>query len=209
MLVSAALVVAVVLHIGVSSLLTTLLLAIIVPVWLLVIYFFRDPNRKIHGEPDIVLGPGDGEVIEIVTGREEIYLQAEAVRISMFLSVLDVHVQRVPVSGSVREIDHQPGRFLQAFRPEASDVNEHIAMVLDSDYGPILVKQIAGILARRCVNTLRPGDVVERGQRFGLIRFGSRIDLFLPIDARIMVKVGDKVTGGVTAVARLKVIGAS
>lgn len=173
--------------------------------WLLILYFFRDPNRTIAVKPGLVLGPGDGEVVEITTMMEENYLQAETIRMSMFLDITDVHVQRVPLAGTVTLVKHQPGKYLQAFKPEASDVNEYIAMVTESaEYGRILTKQIAGILARRCVNYLKPGDKVETGQRFGLIRFSSRVDLFLPPDADMLVKVGDKVIGGITPIAQLK-----
>lgn len=172
--------------------------------WLLILYFFRDPNRTIDAKPGLVLGPGDGEVVEIVTETEGRYLQAEVIRMSMFLDITDVHVQRVPLAGEVLLVQHQPGKFLQAFRPEASEVNEYIAMVTESTgYGRILTKQIAGILARRCVNYLKPGDTVQTGQRFGLIRFSSRVDLFLPLTAQMLVKVGDKVAGGITPIAQL------
>jgi phosphatidylserine decarboxylase len=172
--------------------------------WLLILYFFRDPNRQVVNEPGCVIGPGDGEVVEIVHEREEQYLQADAIRISMFLDITDVHIQRIPLSGQVKLVRYQPGKFLQAFRPEASDVNENIAMVIEGEYGRILIKQIAGILARRCVNKMRPGDIVQTGQRFGLIKFSSRLDLFLPPDAQLLVTIGDKVYGGLTPIAQLK-----
>jgi phosphatidylserine decarboxylase len=173
--------------------------------WLLILYFFRDPNREIDAKPGLVLGPGDGEVVEITAETESRFLQAKVIRMSMFLDITDVHVQRVPLAGTVTRVQHQPGKFLQAFRPEASEVNEFIALVIDSEgYGRILTKQIAGILARRCLNYLKPGDIVQTGQRFGLIRFSSRVDLFLPPTAQMLVKVGDKVTGGITPIAQLK-----
>ena len=114
----------------------------------------------------------------------------------MFLDVTDVHVQRVPLGGKVTVVDHVPGKKLQAFRPEASTENEFIAMGLDTPYGEILVKQIAGILARRCVNYASVGDSLTTGQRYGLIRFGSRIDLYFPTDAELLVEIGDRVYGG-------------
>jgi phosphatidylserine decarboxylase len=171
--------------------------------WLLILYFFRDPNRQVTDAPGQVIGPGDGEVVEISHEREDKYLQADVIRISMFLSVTDVHVQRVPLGGKVTLVDHQPGQFLQAFKPEASEVNEYIAMVTESVYGSVLIKQIAGILARRCVNYAQPGDSVITGQRFGLIRFSSRLDLFLPPHAQLLIKVGDKIIGGLTPIAHL------
>jgi phosphatidylserine decarboxylase len=172
--------------------------------WLLILYFFRDPNRQVIDEPGCVIGPGDGEVVEIVREHEKRYLQADTIRISMFLDITDVHIQRAPLGGKVTLVQHQSGKFLQAFRPEASDVNEYIAMVIEGGYGRILIKQIAGILARRCVNKMQPGDVIHTGQRFGLIKFGSRLDLFLPPSAQILIAVGDKVYGGLTPIAQLK-----
>lgn len=184
---------------------TGIFLFLATALWLLILYFFRDPNREVVNEPGLVIGPGDGELVEIVHEREERYLQAEVVRVSMFLSVTDVHIQRVPLGGRVTLVDHQPGKFLQAFRPEASEVNEFIAMVTESEYGRVLIKQIAGILARRCVNYAQPGDALQTGQRFGLIRFGSRLDLFLPPNAQLLVKIGDKIAGGLTPIAQLKI----
>jgi phosphatidylserine decarboxylase len=182
---------------------TGLLLTLITGLWGLILYFFRDPNRQTVDEPGLVVGPGDGEIVEIAPFTEFTYLQEETIRVSMFLSVTNVHIQRVPLGGKVTIVDHRPGRYLQAFRPEASDVNEYIAMVTESEYGRVLIKQIAGILARRCVNYAQPGDTVRTGQRFGLIKFGSRLDLFLPTHAKILVKVGDRITGGITPIAQL------
>lgn len=184
--------------------LTALLLWLMSAVGLLVLYFFRDPNRQVIDQPGLVIGPGDGEVVDIVREPEPRYLQIEAIRVSMFLSVTDVHVQRAPLGGTVTLVDHRPGQFLQAFKPEASQVNDHISMVIETKYGRILIKQIAGILARRCVNYAQPGDTLTTGQRFGLIRFGSRLDLFLPPSAKLLVKVGDKVYGGLTPIAQLE-----
>lgn len=183
--------------------LSRLLGALATGVWLLVLYFFRDPNRRPVTEPGLVVSAGDGEVVAIVREREEVFLGREAIRVSVFLSILDVHVQRAPIGGKVTMVEHRPGKFLQAFRPEASTENEFIAMRIETPYGEVLVKQIAGIMARRCVNYARPGQQIATGQRFGLIRFGSRVDLFLPPDARILTAVGAKVRGGVDPIARL------
>ncbi len=194
---------AVFLYVRCKNLGTGVFLSLISGLWLIILYFFRDPKRQTLNEPGLVVGPGDGEIVEITPFHELKYLQENTVRISMFLSVTDVHVQRVPLGGKVTLVDHRPGKKLQAFRPEASDVNEYIAMMTESEYGRVLVKQIAGILARRCVNYMQPGQSVTTGQRYGLIRFGSRIDLFLPTNANILVKVGDRVTGGITPIAQL------
>lgn len=184
--------------------LTRLLHWLTTAVWLLILYFFRDPTRRFSGDPALFLSPGDGEIVDIVYGRENDYLRTDVVRISIFLSIFDVHVQRVPIAGRVTAVDHHPGKFLEAFKPEASEVNEHITMQMETAHGPILVKQIAGILARRCVNYLQPGQQVGRGQRLGLIKFSSRVDIFLPRNAQLLVAVGDKVYGGLTPVARLQ-----
>lgn len=187
-----------------SNILTNSLFWLITPLWLLILWFFRDPNRTPMVEDGLLVSPGDGEVVEIIREPEKRYLNDDTIRISIFLSVLDVHIQRVPISGRVTLVDHRPGQFLQAFRPEASEVNEYIAMITESEYGRVLTKQIAGILARRCVNHAQVGDWLTTGQRFGLIKFSSRVDLFLPTDAELVVRVGDKVYGGLTPIARLK-----
>ena len=172
-------------------------------VWLLILYFFRDPNRRPVSVPGLVVSAGDGEVMAIVREREEEFLRQATMRISVFLSILDVHVQRAPIDGRVTMVEHRPGKFLQAFRPEASTENEYIATTIETPYGDVLVKQIAGIMARRCVNYTQPGRRVAKGQRFGLIRFGSRVDVFVPAGAQILTAVGHHVQGGLTPIARL------
>jgi len=186
-----------------GGLLVDIILFIVALVAFVVLYFFRDPNREVVRQAGIVLSPADGKVVSISREHEPIYLQDTAVRVSIFLSVLDIHVQRVPLDGKVLRVDHKPGRFLQAFKPEASEVNEYIAMLLETSYGPVLVKQIAGILARRCVNFAEVGERVWMGERFGLIKFGSRVDLFLPLRAEILVKEGEHVYAGLTPLARI------
>jgi len=185
------------------NLFSRLLAAASTGVWLLILYFFRDPNRRPVTAPGLVVSAGDGEVVAIAKEQEEEFLRCQAQRISVFLSILDVHVQRAPIAGTVTMVEHRPGKFLQAFRPEASTENEFVAMTIKTPYGDVLVKQIAGIMARRCVNYARPGQRVATGQRFGLIRFGSRVDIFLPPGAEILAAVGDHVRGGVTPIARL------
>ena len=160
--------------------------------------FFRDPERTIPQTPGAVVSPADGRV-------HEIEMAAGHHRISIFLSVTDVHVNRAPYGGKVTEVTYRPGRFVPAYRAEASRENESNHMTLDTPHAVIAVKQIAGILARRIVCRARLGDVLERGQRYGLIRFGSRTDLSLPADADVIAQVGDKVRGGETILAYLKV----
>ncbi len=191
------------LHLRARNPFTKALLTLATGLWLLILYFFRDPNRQPPPTPGLVVSPADGEIVAIIRERESHFLQDDTIRISIFLSITNVHVQRAPLAGSVTMVEHRPGQFLQAFRPEASDINEFIAMVIQTPYGRILVKQIAGILARRCVNYLHVGDSVQTGQRFGLIRFSSRVDLYLPPDAQLLVSIGDKVTGGITPIAQM------
>lgn len=160
--------------------------------------FFRDPERIIPQTPGAVVSPADGRVHEIEwkEGRR---------RISIFLSVTDVHVNRAPYAGKVTAVIYKPGRFIPAYRAAASHENESNRMTIDSSEAVIDVKQIAGILARRIVCRAHPGDRLRRGQRYGLIRFGSRTDLFLPADADVVARVGDRVRGGETILAYLKV----
>ena len=160
--------------------------------------FFRDPERVIPQTPGAVVSPADGRV-------HEIEMEAGCRRISIFLSVTDVHVNRAPYAGKVTGVIYKPGRFVPAYRSEASRENESNRITIDGPHAVIGVKQIAGILARRIVCRARPGDVLERGQRYGLIRFGSRTDLFLPADADVVAQIGDKVRGGETILAHLKV----
>lgn len=186
----------------IPSWLTGILLVLTLVAWIVILYFFRDPDRVILDQPGLVVGPCDGEVMSIELLKENRYLNVETIRISIFLSIFDVHVQRAPFSGDITLVDHQPGKFLQAFRPEASEINEFIAMQVETPFGKLLVKQIAGILARRCVNYAKPGDQIKIGQRFGHIKFGSRVDLFLPPQAKVQIQVGDKVYGGLTPIAQ-------
>ena len=170
-----------------------------------VIYFFRNPERM----PDstsagAILAPADGRVTAIERVDEPHYLQGPAWRISIFLSLFDVHVQRSPCAGTVRLLRYRPGSFVPANSRQAH-LNESNLIGLESQHGPVAVIQIAGILARRIVCWLSLGDTLARGQRLGLIRFGSRVDLLLPIEAQVLVQVGQQVYGGQTLVAQWKV----
>ena len=160
--------------------------------------FFRDPERAVPQIAGAVVSPADGRVHEIETeqGRR---------RISIFLSVTDVHVNRAPCAGKVNEVVYKPGRFVPAYRAAASRENESNRVTIGTPDATIDVKQIAGILARRIVCRVRPGDILEKGQRYGLIRFGSRTDLLLPADCDVVAQVGDKVRGAETILAYLKV----
>ncbi len=160
--------------------------------------FFRDPERIIPQTPETIVSPADGRVMEIVPEN------TQTRRISIFLSLWDVHINRAPYSGVVRSVVYTPGKFLAAYRQEASLVNEANTVTIADHGREFIVKQIAGVLARRIVCRVRPGETLEKGQRYGLIRFGSRTDLLLPATAEIAVQVGDVVRGGETVLAFLK-----
>lgn len=170
---------------------------------LFVLWFFRDPVRRAPAATDVVVAPGEGRVIEIREIHEPSFLQATARRITIFLSVFDVHVQRAPVGGKVEHKDYKPGKFLVAWLEKASEDNEQASLGITTPNGRVLVKQIAGLVARRIVTDNSVGDTVERGQRIGIIRFGSRVDLFVPLDWELTCKVGDRARVGATPLARV------
>ncbi|MCI0548352.1 MAG: phosphatidylserine decarboxylase family protein [Candidatus Rokubacteria bacterium] len=163
--------------------------------------FFRDPERSVPQIPGAVLAPADGRVMTIAEVNDPFV--GPAVRVSIFLSPLDVHVNRAPVAAVVRSVESVGGRFLPAYRVEASEVNERCTLGLEGDRGRVTVRQIAGVLARRIVCRVRPGDKLEAGERFGLIRFGSRTDLVLPRGSAVSVRTGDRVRGGETVMGML------
>lgn len=169
-----------------------------------VAFFFRNPERKIPKEEGIFVSPADGKVVQIKEVFENDYLKSKAVQISIFLSVFNVHVNRIPCSGKIIDVRYLHGKFLAAFREKASELNEQVAVVIKSGEDTVLLKQIAGVIARRVVCWLGVGDYVERGQRYGLIRFGSRVDIFLPPETSLFVKIGDKVKGGSTIIGVLR-----
>lgn len=163
------------------------------------VYFFRDPDRTVPKTDDI-LSPADGRVMEVADIDGEGYGPGRVVRV--FLSVLDVHVQRSPVGGRVAKVRYRPGKFLDARDPRAAYANESNALEIETPRGRVVVRQIAGLIARRILCWVRPDETIVAGERFGLIRFGSQVDLYLPAETEILVRVGQRVTGGVTAVAR-------
>ena len=162
----------------------------------LTIYFFRDPDRIIPNGTDLVLSPADGKVIEIKEEIENEFLKTAATRVSIFLSVLDVHVNRIPMAGTVEHFRYQRGSFVKAYKREASDVNEQTVIGIEDQDRKILFKQIAGILARRIVCDVRQGNRVRAGERFGIIKFGSRVDIFLPKNIEVRAKLNQKMKGG-------------
>lgn len=169
---------------------------------LLVGNFFRDPDRTPEtAGANVLLAPADGRIRKIDEVDEPLFIGGKALRISIFLSVLDVHVQRSPCAGEVRALHYVPGSFVPAFSP-AADKNESNLVGLHTAHGSIAVTQMTGILARRIVCWSKVGDALLAGERFGLIKFGSRVDLYLPLDAQPLVAVGRQVYGGQTVVAR-------
>ena len=172
---------------------------------LFILWFFRNPERNIPSGKDLIVSPADGRIIGISHETEARILRKRLIRISIFMNLFNVHVNRIPCSGRVLDISYNPGRFLSANRDKASLENEQNAVVLETTSGDqILFVQIAGLIARRIVCRLQKGERVETGQRFGLIRFGSRVDVYLPTDAAIKVSVGQKVKGGESILASIK-----
>jgi phosphatidylserine decarboxylase len=165
------------------------------------LWFFRDPERAIPDEPGAVVSPGDGKVTDVstltVSGENKL-------RISIFLSVFDVHVNRSPITGVVRHVRYQRGKFLNAMNQASAELNEQNIVSVEGDGQLVVFKQIAGLLARRIVFTQKVGDRLERGQRVGLIKFGSRVDVLLDAAATMQVKVGDRVRGGASVLAYLR-----
>ncbi len=171
---------------------------------LFVLFFFRDPERTIPDGNGVIVSPADGKVIVIKDVFEPDYLKQDVKQISIFLSVFNVHVNRSPCEGTVETVKYNPGKFLAAWDDKASLDNEQTAMVIANRKNKVLVKQIAGLIARRIVCYAKPGDTVKTGERYGLIRFGSRVDIFLPRTADIKVQLGDRVTGAKDVIAELK-----
>jgi len=168
------------------------------------LFFFRDPDRPITKESNAVLSPADGRVMIAGSPAGDACPPGNWQQISIFLSPMDVHVNRMPVGGRVTNVEYHPGRFLPAYRAEAGDLNEYTEVTVDHHGQPIVVRQIVGVLARRIVCRIKEGDEVRAGDRFGVMKFGSRMDVFVPASASLAVKVNDKVVGGVTVIARLR-----
>ena len=167
-------------------------------------WFFRNPARTIPQGRSLIVSPGDGTVVAVEQEFEYRFLKEPSVRISIFLNVFNVHINRMPVAGIVQDVVYTPGQFMAANRPKASADNEQNALMLRrTDGKKILCVQIAGLIARRIVCWVVPGEQVETGERFGLIRFGSRMDVYLPLDSAIQIKVGSKVKGGSSILAEL------
>ncbi|MEO6167228.1 MAG: phosphatidylserine decarboxylase family protein [Chitinophagales bacterium] len=191
-----------------------LMLLIALPVWLqaalillsvafylFLISFFRNPERNIAANANEIIAPADGKVVVIEETMETEYFNAPRRQVSIFMSPANVHVNRNPVSGEVQYLKYHPGKFLVAWHPKSSTENERTTVVINNEKTELLMRQIAGILARRIVNYLKVKDTVKQGEEFGFIKFGSRVDLFLPLDAKILVQLNQDVRGGETVIA--------
>mgnify|MGYP001270216322 FL=1 len=187
------------------------LLAWLAPVWLLLLWlpiavwvvaFFRDPVREGPRGDQVVIAPADGEVVSVITVDEPEFVGGRATRVSIFMNVFNVHVNRYPMSGTVAFRHYHPGTFGHAGTEKASLENEQSSLGLQTARGRVLIRQIAGLVARRIVTDDGIGVTARQGERMGLIRFGSRVDLFLPTDARVVVHTGDKTMAGSTVVAQ-------
>ncbi len=165
--------------------------------------FFRDPERRAPDGNGLVLSPADGRVMVAGPSVPEAGLAGQWAQVSVFLSPLDVHVNRVPVSGKVTKVDYRPGRCRAAYKPEATSQNERSEVWIAGDNRTVVCRQITGVLVRRVVCRLRPGDEVRAGDRLGVMKFGSRMDIFLPAGTRLLTRVGDRVRGGETVIAEL------
>lgn len=184
----------------------TIAIALTGPVWvavffflvtLFVAWFFRNPERKIPEDKKVIVSPADGKVLKIEVVKENAILKGEYKKISIFMSLFNVHVNRIPYSGRVEVVQYKKGRFFSANLDKASSLNERNSILVKTDDGrEILTVQIAGIVARRIVCWIKEGMKVNKGERFGLICFGSRLEIFLPVDSTVLVKVGDMVKGG-------------
>jgi phosphatidylserine decarboxylase len=171
--------------------------------WLLVlfsVYFFRDPDRKIPKGDNLITSPADGKVIVIEEIPETEFFKSNVWKISIFMSVFDAHINRIPIDGQVTYFNYQKGKFLQAYKDAASYENEQTTILIENNKFKLLFKQIAGILARRIVCYIREGWHVRQGDRFGMIKFGSRVDIFLPIETRLNIKLNQKVIAGATII---------
>ena len=170
--------------------------------YLFVLMFFRNQNRSIEIDEKLIYAPADGNIVVIEEVEEDEFFKKKMIQVSVFMTVLDVHINIFPFSGRIKYMKYHPGKNLIAFLPKASQLNEMSSVVIENENGTgVLVRQIAGILARRIVTYPKPGDSVKQGSELGFIKFGSRVDLFLPIDTKINVNVGQRVKGKKSVIA--------
>jgi phosphatidylserine decarboxylase len=176
-------------------------LLLLLALW--VAYFFRDPERTGERGPSLVVSPADGKLIMITEVDEPSFIKGRAIRLSIFMNVFNVHVNRYPVAGVVKYINYNKGKFFNAATEKSSLENEQMSVGIDPGRHRILVRQIAGLIARRIVTYSKVGETVKQGDRMGIIRFGSRVDVFIPVNSTLRAKVGDITVAGVTILAEL------
>ena len=167
-------------------------------------YFFRDPDRSVPLDPNAIVAAADGTIADIVEIDEPDVLKSKTRRVGIFLSIFDVHTNRAPIEGRITYRQHREGLCVDARRPDCSEKNEAMTWAFENPRVTIVVRQLTGAIARRIVAWANVGDEFAKGDRFGMIRFGSRTEVYLPLDAEVLVKVGDRVTGGVSVIARLR-----
>ena len=185
-----------------SSSLKSILQIFSLIIFVFILWFFRNPKRNIIKNPELILSPADGKVIAIKEVDELEYFNDKKIQISIFLSPLDIHVNRYPVSGEILYSKYHKGEYLVAWHPKSSDKNERTTVVIkNKKFGEVMYRQIAGSVARRIVNYAKVNSIVEQGEDSGFIKFGSRVDLFLSKDLNLKIKVGDKVKGGLSIIA--------
>lgn len=186
-----------------SAVVESTALAISVVLYVIVLQFFRNPKRTVQVNPNGLICPADGKVVTIQEVYEEEVLKDKCIQMSIFMSPFNVHVNRYPLGGKVTEAIHHPGKFLVAWHPKSSTLNERTTVAVENKvWGTVVFRQIAGAVARRIVMYAKKGELAAQGSEFGFIKFGSRVDVFLPIDAKILVKEGDVVKGAKTVLAK-------
>jgi len=185
----------------INSIILNILAGLIGFLFIFNFFFLRDPKRETPQGEGLIISPADGTVIKIAEVEEPFYFKDKVKLISIFMSVFNVHVNRIPVSGEINYLDYKEGQFLAAFADSASDINERSIIGIKHEKGKVLIKQIAGLIARRIVYHLKIEDSVNVGEKFGLIRYGSRLDVFVPLSAEVKVKLKEKVKSGSTIIA--------
>jgi len=188
-----------------SELLKQVLQGIILLKFIMILWFFRNPKREVNKNQSIIISPADGKIVNIEEVFENEFFKDKRLQVSIFLSPLDVHVNRYPVSGEVLYSEHHHGKYFVAWHPKSSEKNERTTVVLKNEkFGNIMYRQIAGMVARRIVNYAKVDLMVDQGDDSGFIKFGSRVDLFIPLKSKLVVNKGDRVVGGISEIAKLR-----
>jgi phosphatidylserine decarboxylase len=190
-----------------AGMVRSIVLIIVIVVGLFTLNFFRDPNRITPNEPNIIVSPADGKVVQIIRFKEDEFLHCNAIQVSIFMSPLDVHVNRFPISGTIRLFRHIPGKHLVAFEDKSSALNERTHIGIERNGFKVLFKQIAGTVARRIVADLQVGQTAVIGERFGMIKFGSRVDVIMPAETIVTVALNDRVRAGESILGKFSSIG--